>query len=1031
MEVLSPLEAGGGYDMSGEPPPASARSVASSSMSVDVGALLGDADESLDKLSVLLDVDGAVRTKAQKRVNRMFQKSSQQLGDLLELALEAQRQRADFELTTAKIELTTEFKSLLAALEHKMQSQIDAQNEAMATLQYNLLGIEEDAKTRADQLAREAAERERNARDAAEAAAAAERARMEAQRLEAARALEEARRAAEAALKSAEQAGRDAKNSSADDAAERDRLARELAERERLERERLERERLAQLERDRLAALERERLAGLADAEAEAEAKRREAARLAALDKERRAADAAASAAKDAEAAREAAALLEKDRAPRTPPRPRRRIWTGRIGRAARVGPRSGARAHVDLEVAKAELEALQEKLEELDEFGDEDLEKSPRSGALAKFRGADGRDAGEFEETLRETLDGYEVSGLGKRTEDWGFCVLRCDFAGGALGLVSEFHGRSPAVLYGSLHREDTGGTLSVAPLLGHVAAALAKEATIPSPAIPAGAVLVRNVGSPTALSVLEEVAKQAAGAAPAAVRWAAAATTRLALVVFDDPLRVGLRGGLDNTRDQSAAGDDAPVLRCEKLYRKDKPVPPDHVPTEEEKAAARATPAEAQGLPHGPAAAGAAAAAAALEERIEKNEKAIRGLPAPRDAAAAFAEDDDGFRMSDELRGLLEKSKEATADAEAREKLAALDEYARGLRRARGTRRSGSDGYAATRKSTPRSTRAASRPSRPRGATTPTSSGTTRARRRRPRRRGRRGGRGRARASTPPLARAREHEGPAGRGSGALEGRLREVEATAGDLDKKLRSVSGRAAAHRGAETGGSAEIWDFVQAHLQRSGWYEERLSRIASAVDEKPSESQVRAMMRQLDAIHGSTAATGARRAVLVERIHGELTRKVGRRDVIRLINVAVEGAEGAWRARPRAGPRRGRRRWAVMGLSLDSIAGLAAPPAALGEPGGPLLHPLHVKQRGRPSFPANQPDLKPAPTARAHAKQASATPPNQLILASYPNGRPGALRALQRAPSAAQVPDDYGAAEDVIARVAVAEDDARA
>ena len=47
--------------------------------------------------------------------------------------------------------------------------------------------------------------------------------------------------------------------------------------------------------------------------------------------------------------------------------------------------------------------------------------------------------------------------------------------------------------------------------------------------------------------------------------------------------------------------------------------------------------------------------------------------------------------------------------------------------------------------------------------------------------------------------------------------------------------------------------------------------------------------------------------------------------------------------------------------AVMGLSLDAIAGLAAPPAALGEPGGPLLHPLHVKQRGRPSFPANQPD----------------------------------------------------------------------
>ena len=61
----------------------------------------------------------------------------------------------------------------------------------------------------------------------------------------------------------------------------------------------------------------------------------------------------------------------------------------------------------------------------------------------------------------------------------------------------------------------------------------------------------------------------------------------------------------------------------------------------------------------------------------------------------------------------------------------------------------------------------------------------------------------------------------------------------------------------------------------------------------------------------------------------------------------------------------------------------------------------------------------RPDLKPAPNGAPLTKQTYVTPPNQLILASYPNGRPGALRALQRAPSAAQVPDDYGAAEDVM------------
>ena len=103
--------------------------------------------------------------------------------------------------------------------------------------------------------------------------------------------------------------------------------------------------------------------------------------------------------------------------------------------------------------------------------------------------------------------------------------------------------------------------------------------------------------------------------------------------------------------------------------------------------------------------------------------------------------------------------------------------------------------------------------------------------------------------------------------------------------------------------------------------------------------------------------------------------------------------------------------------AVMGLSMDMISNLSGDAAqrrdarALLTSSGPLLHPLHQKQRGPPAFPKHAPDFTQPPDGTPLTKQTYVTPPNQLILASYPNGRPGALRALQRAPSATYVQDD--------------------
>jgi len=110
--------------------------------------------------------------------------------------------------------------------------------------------------------------------------------------------------------------------------------------------------------------------------------------------------------------------------------------------------------------------------------------------------------------------------------------------------------------------------------------------------------------------------------------------------------------------------------------------------------------------------------------------------------------------------------------------------------------------------------------------------------------------------------------------------------------------------------------------------------------------------------------------------------------------------------------------------------MDLIANLSGDAAqrrdarALLQSSGPLLHPLHTKQRGPPRFQGRPPDFAVPPDGTPLPKQTYVTPPNQLILASYPNGRPGALRALQRAPSATHDAATHAAADADTMRVSL-------
>ncbi|KAJ1455087.1 hypothetical protein M885DRAFT_617653 [Pelagophyceae sp. CCMP2097] len=159
--------------------------------------ILADAGNAeLLALAAALHPGGSVRASVDKRVERLFTGAAHTLADALGLALEAQAKQFDHKLVLLRVELSSEWAGKLASVELKLQDQIDAQREGLRTLEFNLLGVEEDAKTRAAAAEREAAEREARAKAAADQASAEALASLEKMRAEAAEAADKAEREA-------------------------------------------------------------------------------------------------------------------------------------------------------------------------------------------------------------------------------------------------------------------------------------------------------------------------------------------------------------------------------------------------------------------------------------------------------------------------------------------------------------------------------------------------------------------------------------------------------------------------------------------------------------------------------------------------------------------------------------------------------------------------------------------------------------------------------------------------------------------
>ena len=98
--------------------------------------------------------------------------------------------------------------------------------------------------------------------------------------------------------------------------------------------------------------------------------------------------------------------------------------------------------------------------------------------------------------------------------------------------------------------------------------------------------------------------------------------------------------------------------------------------------------------------------------------------------------------------------------------------------------------------------------------------------------------------------------------------------------------------------------------------------------------------------------------------------------------------------------------------AVLGLAIQDVEKLST---IRGPTTQPVLFPGQTRAMattGRPAT-ATAPGFTAPPYDPALVKRTFDSPPNQLVLASYPNGRPGALRPISLAP-----PDQEDDFEDV-------------
>ena len=153
---------------------------------------------------------------------------------------------------------------------------------------------------------------------------------------------------------------------------------------------------------------------------------------------------------------------------------------------------------------------------------------------------------------------------------------------------------------------------------------------------------------------------------------------------------------------------------------------------------------------------------------------------------------------------------------------------------------------------------------------------------------------------------------------------------------------------------------------------------RLHRMATSLDEKPSEKQVRAMMASLHDKLQSKYGNSDAVAMMVESLKLDVRRKTTREDVLRLVGASVKEMADQ--------------------LKLPDDTLMA----------GRLQFRCLVCNHSLPQMHDGMAEkvVHAGLTPESSAHQPSAAPqmfkqPNQLVLATYPNGRAGALRPLQR------------------------------
>lgn len=202
--------------------------------------------------------------------------------------------------------------------------------------------------------------------------------------------------------------------------------------------------------------------------------------------------------------------------------------------------------------------------------------------------------------------------------------------------------------------------------------------------------------------------------------------------------------------------------------------------------------------------------------------------------------------------------------------------------------------------------------------------------------------------------------------------------------------------------------AELYEFVSTHLGKVGNLEERLGRLAIVTTKKVSEAQVLAMMRHLEATIRGRYGDPQELPLLVEQLRVDVAKRTTQQDVSRhveaqvrlteerLLRAAKDRTYAGWAQSVRpvsaklAPLQHEARLIAQHNKSDDDFVHKAAQWAASAATAA-VLEALDMEPTPAPEIPI---------PAGPVAKQLFGPPSHQLVLASYPNGRPGALRSLQ-------------------------------